>query len=294
MTHMRAQEAVLLQEVGPRDGLQNEARVLAPEVRADLINRLVDSGLKRIQIGSFVNPHRVPQMAGTDEVWRSVEKRPGVRYSVLVLNERGLRQAIESGIPHIEIYVSASETHSLKNVGTTVQEALHEAMIMMDMALDSGIGVTAGVMCAFGCFHEGAVSAARVADIVAAFNTKAAVEIGLADTAGIGDPDSMKEVIRSVSEIVGVQRLAVHLHDTRGLGMANLAAALEMGVRRFDTSICGLGGCPFVPGAAGNIATEKTVESLEQAGFYTGISLEEINATAEDVQRLLSRRPITN
>lgn len=283
-------DVVVLQEVGPRDGLQNEQRILTPEVRADLIDSLVDAGLTRIQIGSFVNPRLVPQMAGTDEVWRRIRKKPGVRYSVLLLNRKGVERAIATGIPHVDICVSASETHSVKNVGKTVHEALDEALATIETALDNGIGVTAGVMCAFGCFYEGAVSIEKVTKIVAAFDAKARLEIVLADTAGTADPESIKTKIDSVATIVEPERLSVHLHDTRGFGMANLVAALQMGVRKFDTSICGLGGCPFIPGAAGNISTEKTVQLLERTGFRTGISLLKLTGIAVQVENLLRHR----
>jgi hydroxymethylglutaryl-CoA lyase len=287
LTQAGFHDVVVLQEVGLRDGLQNEQRILTPEVRADLIDSLVDAGLTRVQIGSFVNPRLVPQMAGTDEVWRRIRRKPGARYSVLLLNRKGVERAIETGIPHVDIYVSASETHSEKNVGKTVHSALDEALAMIETALDNGIGVTAGVMCAFGCFYEGSVSIDKVTQIVAAFDAKARLEIVLADTAGMASPESIKTSIESVAAIVDVERLSAHLHDTRGFGMANLVAALEMGVRKFESSICGLGGCPFIPGAAGNISTEKTVQMLERAGFRTGISLLKLTGIATQVENLL-------
>jgi hydroxymethylglutaryl-CoA lyase len=288
LTYAEFHNAVILQEVGPRDGLQNEPRILTPEVRAGLIERLADAGLPRIQVGSFVNPQLVPQMAGTDEVWRRMEKKPGVRYSVLVLNRKGVQRAIDAGISHVDVYVSASDTHSLKNVGTTANRALDEALAMIESALDNGIGVTAGVMCAFGCFYEGAVPVDKVNEIVAALDAKAHGEIVLADTAGMADPISIKNTIESVAAIVEVNRLAAHLHDTRGLGMANLVAALETGVRRFETSICGLGGCPFIPGSAGNISTDGTVQTLEGRGHRTGIDLHKLRGVAAYVQNLLN------
>jgi hydroxymethylglutaryl-CoA lyase len=278
---------VLLQEVGPRDGLQNEAVILSPEVRADLVERLVDAGLGRIQIGSFVNPKRVPQMAGTDNVWKLLRKKEGVRYSVLVLNQRGVEQAIAQHVPYVEVFVSASETHSLKNSGVGVAEALETAARMIDRARRSEIGVTAGVMCAFGCFYEGTVPVERVAEIVSALEASCPAEIGLADTTGMARPDDIKRVIESVGSMVGVDRLAIHLHDTRGLGIANLLAAVEMGVRRFDTSVGGLGGCPFIPGAVGNISTEQTVEILESRRFYTGVDAEKVYRIKEMVGPLL-------
>jgi hydroxymethylglutaryl-CoA lyase len=282
-------KTVLLQEVGPRDGLQNETVILSPEVRADLVERLVDSGLGRIQIGSFVSPKRVPQMAGTDKVWKLLRKKEGVRYSVLVLNQRGVEQAIAQHVPYLEVFVSASETHSLKNSGVGVAEALETSARMIDLAQRSEIGVTAGVMCAFGCFYEGAVPVERVVEIVSALEASCPAEIGLADTTGMARPDDIKRVIESVGSMVGVDRLAIHLHDTRGLGIANLLAAMEMGVRRFDTSVGGLGGCPFIPGAVGNISTEQTVQILESKGFYTGVDAEKVHGIKGLVETMLLR-----
>ena len=189
----------------------------------------------------------------------------------------------------MEVFVSASETHSLKNSGVGVAEALETAARMIDLAQRSEIGVTAGVMCAFGCFYEGAVAVERVVEIVSALEASSPAEIGLADTTGMARPEDIKRVIESVGSMVGVDRLAIHLHDTRGLGIANLLAALEMGVRRFDTSVGGLGGCPFVPGAVGNISTELTVEILESKGFYTGVDAEKVHGIKGLVETMLLR-----
>ncbi|HTY24180.1 MAG TPA: hydroxymethylglutaryl-CoA lyase [Desulfomonilaceae bacterium] len=280
---------VWLQEVGPRDGLQSEPRTLTSEARAELIERLADTGLPRIQIGSFVNPRRVPQMAATGTMWRRLRKKPGTRYSVLALNLKGLDLALAEGIPHVEIYVSASETHSLKNSGSTVTKALKEASRMITTALENGIGVTAGVMCAFGCFYEGPVPIDKVLQIVKELDSSETVEVGLADTPGLADPEEITRVVEQVGNLVAVDRLAVHLHDTRGLGLANLRAALESGVRRFDTSIGGLGGCPFIPGAKGNISTEQTVDALESTGFRTGVDLQGLDTVRSELAQLLGR-----
>ncbi len=197
-----SRDTAFLQEVGPRDGLQNEPRVLTPEVRADLIDRLGAAGLPRIQIGSFVNPRLVPQMTGTEDVWHRMEKKPGVRYSVLVLNRKGVQRAIDAGIPHVDIFVSASETHSLKNVRITASRALEEALAMIEFAFENGLSLTAGVMCAFGCFYEGAVSVDKVKEIVSALDRNDCTEIVLADTAGMADPASIKNTIEAVAAIV--------------------------------------------------------------------------------------------
>lgn len=282
---------VVLQEVGPRDGLQNEPQVLSPQSRAKLIDMLSDAGLTRIQIGSFVNPRAVPQMAGTDKVWELIEKQDSVRYSVLVLNERGLEQALEAGTPHVEIYASASDTHGRKNSNMGLEEASATASKMIRRATRSGLGVTAGVMCAFGCFYEGDVPAATVKRMVDMFLKEAPEEIALADTAGLGDEDSLQRIIEATLESVPPERITLHLHDTYGRGMANLQTALSFGIRCFDTSVGGLGGCPFIPGAKGNISTERTVELLESMGYFAGADVTKLRVVRSELERLL-KKPI--
>ncbi len=286
---MEDSRTVLVQEVGPRDGLQNEARSLSPEIRAELIDNLVSAGLPRIQVGSFVNPGRVPQMAETDRVWKLLKPKKNVRYSVLVLNERGLDQAIQAGIPHVEISVSASETHSKKNSNATVADALRTTSAVIKRAKLAGMTVTAGVMCALGCHYEGPVPVEKVTRIVEAYEDLEPDEIGLADTTGMGTPDQVKQVIQAVGGQFPPERITIHLHDTHGHGLANLKAALDAGVRRFDSSVGGIGGCPFVPGAKGNIATDATVNMLESLGFKTGIDLRRVAEVRNRLQVLLGR-----
>jgi len=264
---------------------------LSPEERARLIEALVDAGLPRIQIGSFVNPRRVPQMAGTELVWQRIRKQPAIRYSTLVLNARGLDLAIAADVPHVEIYVSASQTHSMRNSGTTVEKALAEAVLLVGRALGAGLTVTAGVMCAFGCFYEGNVPVETVRSIVEKLQDASPTEIGLADTTGMAEPDSVRRVIHALDRVTRVDPLALHLHDTHGFAWPNLMAALEMGIRKFDTSVGGLGGCPFIPGATGNIATETTVERLHSLGYRTGVDAEKVREAASRLRRLLAAAP---
>jgi hydroxymethylglutaryl-CoA lyase len=281
------QRLVFLEEVGPRDGLQNEPTVLSPEARAHLIGQLQDAGLRRIQIGSFVNPKLVPQMAGTDEVWRLLNKREGVRYSVLVLSEKGLRAAIAEKMPHVAIYVSASDTHSRKNVGMPLMDALEKALKMVSIACEHQIEVTAGIMCAFGCFYEGKIQTEKVVDLVSRFPLRSIGELGLADTTGMGAPEAVLSLIEALKPLIPPKRIALHLHDTHSRGYDNLRAGLEAGVRRFDVSIGGLGGCPFIPGAAGNISTERTVELLDSLGFRTGIDVEAVRKINRELKEVL-------
>jgi len=228
-------------------------------------------------------------MAGTEDVWRDLKKKNAVRYSVLVLNQKGLDSALAADIPHLEIYVSASETHSQRNSGMSTAKALSLATRMIGQALESGRGVTAGVMCAFGCFYEGAVALERVLDTIRQFVSAGSVEIGLADTPGLAEPPGVKTVVDAVGEIVPLDRLTLHLHDTRGYAMANLRAALDMGVRQFDTSLGGLGGCPFISGAKGNISTEQTVDTLELLGYRTGIDRKLLDNIWADLAQVLGR-----
>jgi hydroxymethylglutaryl-CoA lyase len=285
----RKSERVLLQEVGPRDGLQNEPTSLTPELRAKFINGLAESGLSRIQIGSFVNPRRVPQMLGTNLVWSLVRKKPGIRFSVLVLNEKGLERAIAEHIPHIEIYVSVSETHSMKNTGMEIRESLAQATRIISEARLHKVTVTAGVMCALGCAYEGAIKPARVMSFIRDFEECGPDEIVLADTTGMGKPDQVAALVESVGEITGMDRIGLHLHDTHGRGYDNLKAALRSGARRFDTSIGGIGGCPFIPGAEGNIATETSVQLIESLGYSTGVNVQCLVQVGNELKEMLGQ-----
>jgi hydroxymethylglutaryl-CoA lyase len=282
-------ETVLLQEVSPRDGLQSEPAILAPEVRAQIVDLLAEAGFVRIQIGSFVNPKLVPQMAGAERLWQCVTKRPNVRFSVLALNERGLDAAAAAGVPHVEVYASASETHSRKNSNMSVDEAVRAVSLMIRRAAAMGIGVTSGVMCALGCYYEGPVPDEQVLRMVDAFLVEGPTEIALADTTGMGDPDGVRHLVGLMNERVDSARIGLHLHDTRGLGLAHLRAALELGVRRFDTSVGGLGGCPFIPGAPGNLSTERAAEAIEASGFRTGVDAARLRLVRQRLAELLGK-----
>lgn len=286
---MTERRKILVQEVGPRDGLQNEPQSLPPRVRASLIDELAASGLPRIQIGSFVNPKRVPQMAETDTVWQLLKPRNDLRYSVLVLNERGLDQALTAGFPHVEIYVSASETHSRKNSNAGVAEALKAACRMIERAKNNGMTVTAGVMCALGCFYDGPVPAKKVRELVEAYCALDPDEIGLADTTGMGTPQLVRNLVQALGKTAKPEGIAFHFHDTHGHGLDNLRTALDMGVTRFDSSVGGLGGCPFIPGAKGNISTEQMVQTAEDMGCATGVDLAQVRAVRTRLERLLGR-----
>jgi len=264
---------VEIHEVVLRDGIQNEGKIVPTEEKLRLIGNLVEAGIWRVEVSSFVNPRLVPQMADAETLWERIERKRGVLYSALILSQGGLERAIRCRVPHVGIFVSASETHSLKNSNKSIAGAMKEALRLIGMAQDAGMRVRAGVMNAFGCAYEGSVPVVKVLRLVRAFVKKGPDEICLADSSGLANPEQMETVLSCARGEIDEAALSLHLHDTRGLGLANVYAALRQGVSIFDTSMGGLGGCPFIPGASGNIATEDTVGMLRGMGIRTGIDL---------------------
>jgi hydroxymethylglutaryl-CoA lyase len=264
---------ITIHEVVLRDGIQNEKKIVSTAQKVKLINDLIDCGVRRIEVSSFVNPRLVPQMADAEELWNTISRKKGVVYAALVLSEKGLERAIQCKVPHVGIYVSASETHSRKNSNMSITQALAETRRLIKKAHGAGMEVRAGVMNAFGCAYEGKVPAGKVIKLVKDFIKREPDEICLADTSGMTNPVQVKKLINRVRDIVGTVPISLHLHNTRGLGLANVWAAVNEGVTIFDTSLGGLGGCPFIVGARGNIATEDTVNLLDETGVKTGIDL---------------------
>ena len=282
-------ENVIIQEVALRDGLQNEKRVVATADKLRLVERMIGCGIRRIELSSFVNPRLVPQMADAEELWRKVRRHPDVLFTALILNERGLDRAISCGVPHVGIYVSASETHSRKNSNMNIAEALKEARLLLRKARSEGVRTRAGVMNAFGCAYEGAVPLARTLEITQGLLEEDPEEICLADSSGLANPLQIRKYIEQVRENTAGKALSLHLHNTRGLGPANLYAALEEGVSIFDTSLGGLGGCPFISGARGNISTEDTVYMIAELGISTGIDLKGLIRASRDFEALMGQ-----
>jgi hydroxymethylglutaryl-CoA lyase len=282
-------DTVTLVEVGPRDGFQFEKAVVPTDRKLSVIAGLVAAGLKQIQVASFVHPVKVPQMADADALIRQLPRDDGVVYTALVLNRRGLDRAMASGIKAVEISLSASDTHSRKNAGMTHGEALDQGVGMIDQAVSAGLHVRASVQCAFGCVYEGAMPTARIADIIRRFVDHGAHELALSDTTGMGSPPVVRGMLDAVSPLSGRLPLALHLHDTRGLGLVNLMAALSCGVSIFDTALAGMGGCPFVPGAAGNIATEDTVHLLDTLGKHTGVDYHRVGDISRDLEAFFQK-----
>ena len=278
---------VTIHEVVLRDGIQNEKKIVPTEEKLRLIGNLVACGVRRIEVSSFVNPGLVPQMADAEALWERIERRRGVLYSALILSEGGLKRAIRCRVPHVGIFVSASETHSRNNSNKSVAEALKEALGLIGRAQDAGMRVRAGVMNAFGCAYEGAVPVGRVLKLVRAFARNRPDEICLADSSGMANPERVDKVLLRVCGEVGPPSL--HLHNTRGLGLANVLAALRRKVSILDTSMGGLGGCPFIPGARGNIATEDTVGMLHGMGIRTGIDLDCLIAASRRFEKIMGQ-----
>jgi hydroxymethylglutaryl-CoA lyase len=246
--------------------------------------------LRRIQVGSFVHPRWVPQMAETDALFERIDPRPGVVYSALVLNKIGLDRALAAGVRHLSISVSASETHSRKNTNRSVDEGLARIVPVIERALSEGVAVRAGIQSALGCGFEGRIDPDRVTGIARQFSALGVDEINLADTAGLANPRQVFTLCRRLrDEIAPEVALSLHLHDTRGLGLSNMLAGLQAGVRIFDAALGGLGGCPFVPKATGNIATEDAAFACEQMGLASGIDGQTLGVAVAEAELLLGR-----
>ena len=282
--------AILIHEVGPRDGLQAEAAVVPTEVKLDWIRRVADSGVDIVQVGSFVRADRMPQMADTDELFRIlIRESHHAVLSGLVLNEKGLERTLEVGVPLICMGVSASDTHSRKNTGMGTEEATRRIIAIALEGKKAGRKVQVSVQSAFGCGFEGVIDEARIMSIVAAYLEAGLTSISLADTAGHAHPDQVLRYVKKVLALEPAAEVTAHIHDTYGLGMANVYAAMEAGARAIETSFGGLGGCPFTRVAAGNVATEDLVHGLQRAGQRMDIDLAALIGVAEDVATYLGR-----
>lgn len=278
---------VIIEEQGLRDGIQNLPQAISIENKLEYIDALVDAGVKRIQIASFVHPKLVPQMADSDELCRRVEKKEGVLYSGLVLNLRGVQRGIDGGLDHLSCSISASNTHSQKNARKTLDEAKTAFREMVKACKDSGLKVRGGIQCAYGCRYEGNISRTSVFDLVKHHLDHGINELALADSTGMANPGQIEEMMTHIVEMAGNIPVILHLHNTENKGFANLYAALKSGVRIFDTAFGGLGGCPFIKSATGNIATEDTVHMLHQMGYDTGIDLSKMGRIAQDMADFL-------
>ncbi|GAA1777664.1 MULTISPECIES: hydroxymethylglutaryl-CoA lyase [Streptomonospora] len=268
-------QQVEIVEVGPRDGLQNEETPLPPARKVELIERLLAAGARRIEAVSFVNPRRVPQMAGAEEVMAAVPRREGVSYIGLVLNRRGLDRALEAGVDEVNVAIPATDGFCRRNQGCSVEEMNDAFAGIAAASADAGVPISATVSTAFGCPFDGETDPERVVEVARRAAEAGAVEIALADTIGVGVPRQVADLVERVRKVAGGARLRCHFHNTRNTGYANAHTAVEHGVTVLDASVGGFGGCPFAPGATGNIATEDLAFQLERSGLHTGVDVTE-------------------
>jgi isopropylmalate/homocitrate/citramalate synthase len=290
MSHDR----VTVVEVGPRDGLQNEPAILSADAKVAFVDALSASGLPVIEATAFVSPKAIPQLADGEEVFRRIAKRAGVRYPVLVPNEKGLDRAEAAGVGEIAVFTAASETFNRKNINASIEESFARFTPVLARARAAGMRVRGYVSCAFGCPYEGPVAPEAVARVSARLLEIGCDEVSVGDTIGIGVPTQVPEVVgRTVEAGVPVGRLALHFHDTRGTALANVVEGLRAGVRIFDASAGGLGGCPYAPGAAGNVATEDLLWMLQGMGYETGVDLHAVAAASRALAGVLGRRPVS-
>lgn len=277
-------------EVGPRDGLQNEKVIVSTADKVEFINRLSAAAFSVIEVGAFVSPKWVPQMADTAVVFAAITRRPGTRYTALVPNLAGLDRAVTAGVTDIAIFAASSETFSRRNINQTIDESLAGYRQVCDRALAAGLRVRGYLSTAFGCPFEGAVEPTTVADVAARIADLGVYEVSVGDTIGIAHPGQVPRVLEAVLARVPTDRIALHFHDTRGTALANVLASLPFGIRTFDASAGGLGGCPYAPGAAGNLATDDLIYMLDGLGIETGVSLTALSRASAFIETKLDHR----
>ncbi|MDY9921092.1 MAG: hydroxymethylglutaryl-CoA lyase [Synergistota bacterium] len=282
-------EKIILCEVGLRDGLQNEATVLSIEQKLKLIEGIVDAGVRIVEVGSFVHPKIVPQMADTDEVAKRLRRSSGVEYRCLVANKKGVERAIASGITKVKLTISASESHAKSNFNKTIAELLEGFKECVNFAHYNKAEVSSAISTAFGCPFEGKISIKRLVDITNRFCDLGITEISLSDTTGMANPRQVYELSSFMQEQFKDVKWFLHFHNTRGMALANIVAGLNAGIIRYDSSLAGLGGCPFAPGASGNVASEDVVHMLDEMGIPSGVNLDKMITLAKQLQNWIGK-----
>ena len=286
---MNLPDKVTLVEVGPRDGLQNESQVIPLDARLQLIDDLVAAGHTVIETGSFVNPQAVPQMAQSEQVFAGITRKPGVRYCALTPNLQGFERAQAAGADEVAIFVATSETFSHKNTNCSIAESLQRFTKVTSAARTQGIPVRGYVSCALGCPYEGEIDPAQVTFLAGALLDMGCYEISLGDTTGVGSAGDMTRLLETLLTQMQAEQLAVHCHDTYGQALSNILVALQHGIRTVDASVAGLGGCPFAPGASGNVASEDVVYMLHGMGIDTGLDLDRLIIAGERISSTLGK-----
>ena len=284
---------VRIVEMGPRDGLQNEPQLVPLATKLELIERLADAGLSEIEATSFVSPKWVPQMGDHDALMRTLKRRVGVSYPVLTPNLQGFEAAVAAGADHVAVFAAASEAFSKKNINCSIAESIDRFAPVLAAAREAGVKVRGYVSCAVACPYEGPVAPAQVAEVSGRLVDIGCYEISLGDTIGAGTPATVQRMLEAVAARVPIDCLAGHYHDTWGMAVANVFASLQFGLRCFDASVGGLGGCPYAKGATGNVATEDVVYLLHGMGFETGIELDKLVDTAAWINAQLGREPVS-
>jgi hydroxymethylglutaryl-CoA lyase len=288
---MTLPKSVRIVEVGPRDGLQNEAKPVPVEVKVELIDRLTDAGHTTIEAGSFVSPKWIPQMANTDQVMARIRRKPGVGYPVLVPNKQGFNAAVEAKVDEVAVFAAASESFSRKNINCSIAESLERFAPVLEAAKQHNIKVRGYVSTVVGCPYEGDIAPAAVADLAQKMFAMGCYEISLGDTIGVGTPSKCIAMVEAVAAKVPREKLAVHFHDTYGQALANILAVMEHGIAIMDSAVAGLGGCPYAKGASGNVGSEDVVYMLNGMGIKHGVDLAKLAETGRFITAALGRQP---
>lgn len=289
MSASRLPEHVRIVDVGPRDGLQNEKGVVPTDVKIALIEALADAGVRDIEATSFVSPKWVPQMADAAEVMSRVVRRPPVRYSVLVPNLKGFEGALAAKVDEIVVFGAASEAFSRKNINCSIAESIERFAPVVRAALDAGMKVRGAISCCLGCPYQGEVKPDAVGDVAKRMHAIGVQHVGVADTIGVGTPGATKRAMEAALAVYPLEEVSGHFHDTYGMALANVYASLELGIATFDSSVAGLGGCPYAKGATGNVATEDVVYLMHGLGIATGIDLDRLRAAGRTISASLGR-----
>ena len=282
---------VKLVDVGPRDGLQNEKQPVPAAVKIELVHRLQDAGLTEIEVTSFVSPKWVPQMADNAEVMAGMQRKPGVRYSVLTPNMQGFEAALKTGPDEIVVFGAASEAFSQKNINCSIAESIERFRPVVQAALEKGLTVRGAISCAVGCPYEGEIAPERVEMVARLMDGIGVQHVGVADTIGVGTPYKVQKALEATLKVYGIDHISGHFHDTYGMALANTLASLQMGIWNYDTSVAGLGGCPYAKGATGNVASEDVVYLLHGMGIETGIDLDKLVDAGKFISDFLQRKP---